>query len=90
MFAGISGDVELLDDFITINVTSPDMKSHKLTSALKYDEDNDSYYMEFLNATTIQGMTTKNIYWNIELSTSATKEIEDTKFFIEKILFLNL
>lgn len=90
LFAGISGDVELLDDFLTINITSPEMKEHKLTSALKYDEKNNSYYMEFLSAATIPGMSTQNIYWNIELSNSATKEIEDTKFFIEKILFLNL
>lgn len=90
VLAGISGDVELLDDYITINVTSPVSREYKLNNTLQYDERNNAYYMDLLDAVAIPGNNTEYIYWNVELSTAATKEIEDTAFAIDKILFLNL
>lgn len=88
VFTGITGDIEVLDDYITINCTNPYVFSKKLSEVLEYDEVNQYYYFDFIDSQNIPSHETISIYWNIAVSQQAGNEIENLNIAIDKIMFI--
>lgn len=88
VFSGITGDIDLLKDKITVTCNNPTLTTFKLSERLKYEEETDSYYFEFLDLLKIGPEETETIYWNISIDSDATNEIQDTNILIDKIMFV--
>lgn len=88
VFSNITGDLDLLKEYIYIGSTNPTIFNYKLSDILEYDEENQVYYFNFIKYFKISSKSTESIYFSISLSEQATNEVQDTSLSIDKIMFL--
>ena len=88
VFSDITGDIELLKPYIQIDCNNPTIFSYSLEQMLKYDEEKETYYIDFIDLLSIEPENTESIYWSLTLKEEAPNEVQETTFSIGKIMFV--
>ena len=88
VFSDITGDIELLKPYIQIDCNNPEIFSYSLDQMLKYDEEKEKYYLDFIDLLNIPPDNTESIYWSLSLNEEAPNDVQETKLSIGKIMFV--
>lgn len=93
VFANISGDIEELSPYLTIECSSPMSYIKTLQDDLLTTSTIDGLevtnYMKFYNDFKVLANSEEVIYWTIKLDKTADNSIVDKTLTIENIIFLN-
>ena len=88
VFTEITGNINLLKNYLKIGITNPIIDSFKLSDRLEHNTDDDRYFFDFANSVTIPAESTLNYYWNIEIDIDAPNTLQNTNLRINKIMFI--
>ena len=88
VFTEISGDINVLQDYILFTNTSPDLISFSLKERVKYNEEKDYYYFDYLDYLSIPAHQTISLYFNISLLSSAQNDVMSSNININKVMFI--
>lgn len=93
VFADISGDLEDLKPYLSINCASPKIFSKTLSDNLlqtsTYDGLNITNYMKFYEDFRVEPNSTETIYWTINLDKTANNQVAEKTLTIDSIIFIN-
>ena len=88
VFTEITGNINLLKNYLKIGITNPIIDNFKLSDRLEHNTDDDRYFFDFANSVTIPAESTLNYYWNIEIDIDAPNTLQNTNLRINKIMFI--
>lgn len=88
VFTEITGNINLLKNYLKIGITNPIIDNFKLSDRLEYNEEDDRYFFDFADSVTIPTESTLNYYWNIEIDIDAPNALQNTNLKINKIMFI--
>lgn len=88
VFTEITGNINLLKNYLKIGITNPIIDNFKLSDRLEYNEEDDRYFFDFANSVTIPAESTLNYYWNLEIDIDAPNSLQNTNLKINKIMFI--
>ncbi len=88
VFTEISGNVNLLKNYLKIGITNPIIDNFKLSDRLEYNTNDDRYFFDFADSVTIPEESTLNYYWNFEIDIDAPNTLQNTNLVINKIMFI--
>lgn len=88
VFTEITGNINLLKNYLKIGITNPIIDNFKLSDRLEHNEEDDRYFFDFANSVTIPAESTLNYYWNLEIDIDAPNSLQNTNLKINKIMFI--
>lgn len=88
VFTEITGNINLLKNYLKIGITNPIIDNFKLSDRLEHNEEDDRYFFDFTNSVTIPAESTLNYYWNLEIDIDAPNSLQNTNLKINKIMFI--
>lgn len=88
VFTEITGNINLMKNYLKISATNPDMFSFKLNDRLEHNDEDDRYFFDFSKSVTIPANSTLNYYWNLEIDIDAPNALQGTTLKINKIMFI--
>lgn len=88
VFTEITGNINLLKNYLKIGITNPIIDNFKLSDRLEHNEEYDRYFFDFANSVTIPAESTLNYYWNLEIDIDAPNSLQNTNLKINKIMFI--
>lgn len=93
IFANITGDLDILSSYLTVECSSPTtfvkhFDSDLLTTST-FDGIEVTNYMRFYDDFKVETGSENTIYWTIKLDKSADNSIIDKQLIIDNIIFLN-
>lgn len=88
VFTEITGNINLLKNYLKIGITNPIIDNFKLSDRLEHNEEDDRYFFDFADSVTIPAESTLNYYWNLEIDIDAPNSLQNTNLKINKIMFI--
>ena len=88
VFTEITGNINLLKNYLKIGITNPIIDNFKLPDRLEHNEEDDRYFFDFVDSVTIPAESTLNYYWNLEIDIDAPNTLQNTNLKINKIMFI--
>ena len=88
VFTEITGNINLLKNYLKIGITNPIIDNFKLSDRLEHNEEDDRYFFDFVDSVTIPAESTLNYYWNLEIDIDAPNTLQNTNLKINKIMFI--
>lgn len=88
VFTEITGNINLLKNYLKIGITNPIIDNFKLSDRLEHNEEDDRYFFDFADSVTIPAESTLNYYWNLEIDIDAPNTLQNTNLKINKIMFI--
>ena len=88
VFTEITGNINLLKNYLKIGITNPIIDNFKLSDRLEHNEEDDRYFFDFVYSVTIPAESTLNYYWNLEIDIDAPNTLQNTNLKINKIMFI--
>ena len=88
VFTEITGNINLLKNYLKIGITNPIIDNFKLSDRLEHNEEDDRYFFDFADSVTIPAESTLNYYWNIEIDIDAPNTLQNTNLTVNKIMFI--
>lgn len=88
VFTEITGNINLMKNYLKINATNPEMFSFMLNDRLEHNEEDDRYFFDFSKSVTIPANSTLNYYWNLEIDIDAPNALQGTTLKVNKIMFI--
>lgn len=88
IFTEITGNINLMKNYLKISATNPEMFSFMLNDRLEHNEEDDRYFFDFSKSVTIPANSTLNYYWNLEIDIDAPNALQGTSLKINKIMFI--
>lgn len=88
VFTEITGNINLLKNYLKIGITNPTIDNFKLSDRLEHNEEDDRYFFDFADSVTIPADSTLNYYWNLEIDIDAPNSLQNTNLKINKIMFI--
>ena len=88
VFTEITGNINLLKNYLKIGITNPIIDNFKLSDRLEHNEEDDRYFFDFPDSVTIPADSTLNYYWNLEIDIDAPNSLQNTNLKINKIMFI--
>lgn len=88
VFTEITGNINLMKNYLKISATNPEMFSFMLNDRLEHNEEDDRYFFDFSKSVTIPANSTLNYYWNLEIDIDAPNALQATSLRINKIMFI--
>ena len=88
VFTEITGNINLLKNYLKIGITNPIIDNFKLSDRLEHNEEDDRYFFDFADSVTIPAESTLNYYWNLEIDIDAPNTSQNTNLKINKIMFI--
>ena len=88
VFTEITGNINLMKNYLKISATNPEMFSFMLNDRLEHNEEDDRYFFDFSKSVTIPANSTLNYYWNLEIDIDAPNALQGTSLKINKIMFI--
>lgn len=88
VFTEITGNINLLKNYLKIGITNPIIDNFKLSDRLEHNEEDDRYFFDFADSVTIPADSTLNYYWNLEIDIDAPNSLQNTNLKINKIMFI--
>ena len=88
VFTEITGNINLLKNYLKIGITNPIIDNFKLSDRLEHNEEDDRYFFNFVDSVTIPAESTLNYYWNLEIDIDAPNTLQNTNLKINKIMFI--
>ena len=88
VFTEITGNINLLKNYLKIGITNPIIDNFKLSDRLEHNEEDDTYFFDFADSVTIPADSTLNYYWNLEIDIDAPNSLQNTNLKINKIMFI--
>lgn len=88
VFTEITGNINLLKNYLKIGITNPIIDNFKLSDRLEHNEEDDRYFFDFTDSVTIPAESTLNYYWNLEIDIDAPNSLQNTNLKINKIMFI--
>ena len=88
VFTEITGNINLLKNYLKIGITNPIIDNFKLSDRLEHNEEDDRYFFDFSDSVTIPAESTLNYYWNLEIDIDAPNSLQNTNLKINKIMFI--
>lgn len=88
VFTEITGNINLMKNYLKINATNPEMFSFMLNDRLEHNEEDNRYFFDFSKSVTIPANSTLNYYWNLEIDIDAPNALQATSLRINKIMFI--
>ena len=87
VFTEITGNINLMKNYLKISATNPEMFSFMLNDRLEHNEEDDRYFFDFSKSVTIPANSTLDYYWNLEIDIDAPNALQATSLRINKIMF---
>lgn len=88
VFTEITGNINLMKNYLKISATNPEMFSFMLNDRLEHNTEDDRYFFDFSKSVTIPANSTLNYYWNLEIDIDAPNALQATSLRINKIMFI--
>lgn len=88
VFTEITGNINLLKNYLKIGITNPIIDNFKLSDRLEHNKEDDRYFFDFADSVTIPAESTLNYYWNLEIDIDAPNTLQNTNLKINKIMFI--
>ena len=88
VFTEITGNINLMKNYLKISATNPEMFSFMLNDRLEHNEEDDRYFFDFSKSVTIPANSTLDYYWNLEIDIDAPNALQATSLRINKIMFI--
>ena len=88
VFTEITGNINLMKNYLKISATNPEMFSFMLNDRLEHNTEDDRYFFDFSKSVTIPANSTLNYYWNLEIDIDAPNALQATSIRINKIMFI--
>ena len=88
VFTEITGNINLMKNYLKISATNPEMFSFMLNDRLEHNEEDDRYFFHFSKSVTIPANSTLDYYWNLEIDIDAPNALQATSLRINKIMFI--
>ena len=88
VFTEITGNINLIKNYLKISATNPEMFSFMLSDRLEHNTDDNRYFFDFSKSVTISANSTLNYYWNLEIDIDAPNALQGTTFKVNKIMFI--
>ncbi len=88
VFTEITGNINLMKNYLKISATNPEMFSFMLNDRLEHNEEDDRYFFDFSKSVTIPANSTLNYYWNLEIDIDAPNALQGTTLKVNKIMFI--
>ena len=88
IFTEITGNINLMKNYLKISATNPEMFSFMLNDRLEHNEEDDRYFFDFSKSVTIPANSTLNYYWNLEIDIDAPNALQGSSLKINKIMFI--
>lgn len=88
VFTEITGNINLMKNYLKISATNPEMFSFMLNDRLEHNEEDDRYFFDFSKSVTIPANSTLDYYWNLEIDIDAPNALQATSLIINKIMFI--
>ena len=88
VFTEITGNINLMKNYLLVSATNPEMFSFKLADRLEHNDEDDRYFFDFSKSVTIPKKSTINYYWNLEIDIDAPNALQGTSLKINKIMFI--
>ena len=88
VFTEITGNINLMKNYLKISATNPEMFSFMLNDRLEHNEEDDRYFFYFSKSVTIPANSTLDYYWNLEIDIDAPNALQATSLRINKIMFI--
>lgn len=88
VFTEITGNINLMKNYLKISATNPEMFSFMLSDRLEHNTDDNRYFFDFSKSVTIPANSTLNYYWNLEIDIDAPNALQGTTFKVNKIMFI--
>ena len=88
VFTEITGNINLMKNYLKISATNPEMFSFMLSDRLEHNTDDNRYFFDFSKSVTISANSTLNYYWNLEIDIDAPNALQGTTFKVNKIMFI--
>lgn len=88
VFTEITGNINLMKNYLKISATNPEMFSFMLNDRLEHNDEDNRYYFDFSKSVTIPANSTLNYYWNLEIDIDSPNALQATSLRINKIMFI--
>ena len=88
VFTEITGNINLMKNYLKISATNPEMFSFMLNDRLEHNEEDDRYFFDFSKSVTIPANSTLNYYWNLEIDIDPPNALQGSSLKINKIMFI--
>lgn len=88
IFTEITGDVDVLGADLTFTNTSPSLFSFNLQDRIRYNQDRDYYYFDYIDYLEIAPHSTTSLYFNTSINKQATNDIMGSSILINKVMFI--
>ena len=88
VFTEITGNINLMKNYLKISATNPEMFSFMLNDRLEHNEEDDRYFFDFSKSVTLPANSTLDYYWNLEIDIDAPNALQATSLRINKIMFI--
>ena len=88
IFTEITGNINLMKNYLKISATNPEMFSFMLNDRLEHNEEDDRYFFDFSKSVTIPANSTLNYYWNLGIAIDAPNALHGSSLKINKIMFI--
>ena len=79
IFTEITGNINLMKNYLKISATNPEMFSFMLNDRLEHNEEDDRYFFDFSKSVTIPANSSLNYYWNLEINIYDKYDFTDIK-----------